>query len=41
MENTPNNSNKVKTERIAKLFIPYEKVYGEKVKRITKNMALK
>ena len=32
----PNNSNKEKTEGIAKLFLPYEKVYGEKIKRIAK-----
>ena len=25
MENTPNNSNKEKTEGIAKLFLPYER----------------
>ena len=41
MENTPNNSNKEKTEGIAKLFLPYERGYGEKIKRIAKNMALK
>ena len=28
MENTPNNSNKEKTEGIAKLFLPYERGYG-------------
>ena len=36
MENTPNNSNKEKTEGIAKLFLPYERGYGEKIKRIAK-----
>ena len=36
MENTPNNSNKENTEGIAKLFTPYERGYGEKIKRIAK-----
>ena len=36
MENTPNNTNKEKTEGIAKLFLPYERGYGEKIKRIAK-----
>ena len=36
MENTPNNSNKDKTEGIAKFFLPYEKGYGAKIKRIAK-----
>jgi len=36
LENTPNNSNKEKTEGIAKLFLPYERGYGEKIKRIAK-----
>ena len=35
-KNTLNNSNKDKTEGIAKLFLPYEREYGEKIKRITK-----
>ena len=36
MENTPHNSNKEKTERIAKLFLPQERGYEEKSKRIAK-----
>ena len=37
MKNTPNNSNKDKTEGIAnRLFLPYERGYGEKIKRIAK-----
>ena len=32
MENTPNNSNKEKTQGIAKLFIPYERGYQENEK---------
>ena len=36
MENTPNNSDKEKTEGIAKLFLPYERGYGEKIKHIAK-----
>ena len=36
MENTPNNLNKDKTEGIAKLFLPYEREYGKKIKDITK-----
>ena len=36
MENTPNNSIKEKTEGISKLFLPYERGYGEKIKRIAK-----
>ena len=38
MENTPNNSDK--TKKIAKLFLPYERRYEVKIKRIVKNMAL-
>ena len=41
MENTPNNSNKEKTEGIAKLSLPYKRRRREKIKRIAKNMALK
>ena len=40
IESTPHNSNKEKTEGIAKLFLPYEGGYGEKIKRIAKNTAL-
>ena len=36
MESTPHNSSKEKTEGIAKLFLPYEGGYGEKIKRIAK-----
>ena len=36
MESTPHDSNKEKTEGIAKLFLPYEGGYGEKIKRIAK-----
>ena len=36
MEKTSNNSNEEKTEGIAKLFLPYERGYGEKIKRIAK-----
>ena len=36
MENTPNNSHKENTEGIAKLFLPYEWGYGEKIKHIAK-----
>ena len=36
MESTPHDSNKEKTEGIAKLFLPYERGYGEKIKRIAK-----
>ena len=41
MENTPYNSNKDKTEGIAKLFVPYERGYGEKIKRIAKKHGIK
>ena len=37
MENTPNNSNKEKTEEIEKLFLPHERGYGEKIKCIAKS----
>ena len=36
MENTPSNSNKEKTEGMAKLFLLYKRGYGEKIKRIAK-----
>ena len=41
MENTPNNSNKDTTEGIAKLFLPYERGYGEKSNALLKNMVLR
>ena len=41
MEFTPNNSNKDDAEGITKLFLPCERGYGDKIKRIAKNMALK
>ena len=34
MENTPINSNKDKTDGISKLFLPYERGYGEKINRM-------
>ena len=36
MDNTSHSSNREKTEGIAKLFLPHEKGYGEKFKRIAK-----
>ena len=36
MEFTPNNSNKDDTEGITKLFLPCERGYGDKIKRIAK-----
>ena len=41
MEITPINQNKEKTEGIAKLFLPSERRYGKKIKRIAKNMTLR
>ena len=38
MENTLNNSNKDKG--IAKLFLPYERGYGEIIKRIAKKYGI-
>ena len=40
MANTPNNSNKHKTERIAKLSLSYEREYEKKSKRIAKKQGL-
>ena len=40
MENTPNNSNKDKTEVIARLILPSEREYGEKIKRIVKKYGI-
>ena len=41
MENTPDNSNKEKTEGIAKLFLPYERDMERKSNALLKNIALK
>ena len=40
MENTPSNSIKEKTEGIAKSFLPYERGYKEKIKRIAKKYGI-
>ena len=40
MKNTPNISNKDKTKGIKKLFLPYERGYGEKIKRTAKKLGI-